>query len=156
MVSHLSCIQSLIFFFRLFELNRLTPSKFPAADILAQAGAGTRRDANPSHAREHFRAYYEGRTAFLDSRFGTEQMHLQALGTHPSYLRRGLARRLCQWGMDQAARDGAVVTLVASPMGRNVYPRLGFEELGIITVQVEGEEEKTELTAMAWDPKKHS
>lgn len=74
----------------------------------------------------------------LDSRFGAEQAHLQALGTHPSYLRRGLARRLCRWGMDQAARDGVVVTLLASPMGRGVYPRLGFDELGTITAQVDG------------------
>lgn len=55
--------------------------------------------------------------------------------------------------MDLAARDGVVVTLLASPMGRGVYPRLGFEELGTVTAQVEGEDEKTHLYAMAWDPK---
>lgn len=103
--------------------------------------------------REHSRACSEGRGAFLDSRFGAEQIHLQALGTRPSHLRRGLARRLCQWGMGRAARDGVVITLLASPMGRGVYPRFGFEELGTITAQVEGKEERTHLYAMAWDPK---
>lgn len=64
-------------------------------------------------------------------------MHLQALGTHPLFPRRGLARDLCRWGMDRAARDGVVVALLASPMGRGVYPRFGFEELGSVTAHVD-------------------
>lgn len=77
-------------------------------------------------------------------------MHLQALGTHPLFLRRGLARAMCGWGMRRAAGDGVAVTLLASPMGRRVYPRFGFEELGMVRARVDGEEEGTELYAMAW------
>lgn len=102
--------------------------------------------------KEHSRANAEGHRRFLDARFGTEQIRLQALGTHPMFLRRGLAAALCRWGMDRAAGDGVAVTLMASPMGRGVYPRLGFEELGCVTAQVDGEDEKTHLYAMAWQP----
>ena len=45
------------------------------------------------------------------------------------------------------------MTLLASPMGRLVYPRLGFKELGQATAQVPGEEERTFLYAMAFEPK---
>lgn len=58
--------------------------------------------------------------------------------------------------MEQAARDGVVVTLMASPMGRLVYPRLGFKELGEVTAQVPGEAERTFLYAMAYDHKAHA
>ena len=125
-----------------------------AGDILVRAGAASRRDADDAHVKEHSRAGSEGQKRFLDPRFGTEQIHLQALGTHPSFARRGLARALCRWGMDRAARDGVAATLMASPMGRGVYPRLGFEELGSVTAQVAGEDEKTHLYAMAWDPRR--
>lgn len=71
---------------------------------------------------------------------------------HPSFTQRGLARRLCQWGQDRAARDGVVVTLAAAPMARSFYPRFGFRELGMVTAQVEGEEERAFLWPMMWDP----
>lgn len=93
---------------------------------------------------------------YVDAIYGTEQIHLQALGTHPSFTRRGLAGRLVRWGMDRAVRDGVVAALLAAPLARNVYPRLGFVELGTTVVQVEGDEAKTFLYPMVWDPKLHT
>lgn len=103
----------------------------------------------------HARAADEGQRKFLHPRYGTEQIHLQALGTHPSFTRRGLARELCRWGMDRAAGDSIVATLLAAPVARQVYARFGFEELGLVTVRVEGQGEGTCLTPMAWDVRDH-
>ncbi|KAF8138096.1 hypothetical protein K438DRAFT_1996415 [Mycena galopus ATCC 62051] len=123
------------------------------SDVLAEAGAATRRDTAPARTAAYARACDEAHEKFLDAPHGTEQIHLQALGTHPSFTRRGLARVLCRWGMDRAAADGVVVTLLASPMGRGVYPRFGFEELGVVEAREEGKEERTALCAMRWDPR---
>lgn len=92
----------------------------------------------------------------MDAVYGTEQIHLQALGTPPSFTRRGLAGRLVRWGMDRAVRDGVVAALLAAPLARNVYPRLGFVELGTIVVQAEGDELRTFLYPMVWDPEQHA
>lgn len=116
-----------------------------------------RRDANLPHTAEHARAAHEGHATLLSTRYGTEQIHLQALGTHASVTGRGLARRLCRWGMDLATRDGvAAVTLQAAPLARAVYPRFGFVELGTVKVQVAGEEACTFLYPMAWEPGKEA
>ncbi|KAF3764966.1 hypothetical protein M406DRAFT_322815 [Cryphonectria parasitica EP155] len=126
------------------------------AAILNAAGAETRRDANAARSASHARAADEGHARYLDPVYGIDQIYLQALGTHPSFTRRGVARGLVRWGMDRAVRDGVVAVLQAAPMARAVYPRFGFEELGMVTAQVEGEEEKTFLWPMVWDPKKQA
>lgn len=126
-------------------------SSSPTAVGDALAHLPPRRDVDPAKAKEYSRAVDEGHARFLDAQFGTEQIHLQALGTHPLMTRRGLARRLCRWGMDQAAKDGVVATLQAAPLARGVYPWLGFVELGEVKVQVEGDEQCTFLYPMFWD-----
>ncbi|KAJ6488017.1 hypothetical protein C8R45DRAFT_1074476 [Mycena sanguinolenta] len=119
-------------------------------DVLAEAGAATRRDTTAARAAAYTRACDEAHEKYLIPQHGTAQIHLQALGTHPSFTRRGLAKALCRWGMDRADKDGIVATLVASPMGRDVYPRFGFEELGVVqAIDEEGERGPT-LSAMRW------
>lgn len=53
--------------------------------------------------------------------------------------------------MTRAKEQGKAVTLFASPMGERVYRRLGFREIGVVAVQVEGEEEKVEIPALVWE-----
>ncbi|KAF7344603.1 putative gnat family protein [Mycena sanguinolenta] len=117
-------------------------------DVLAEAGAATRRDTTPARAAAYAHACDEAHEKYLIPQHGTAQIHLQALGTHPSFTRRGLAKALCRWGMDCADRDGVVATLVASPMGRSVYPRFGFEELGVVQAMDEGGVHGPALCAM--------
>lgn len=45
-----------------------------------------------------------------------------------AYRRRGLATRLMRWAMDDLAAAGLVPILDATPDGREVYRRLGFED----------------------------
>ncbi|KAF2253971.1 hypothetical protein BU26DRAFT_516224 [Trematosphaeria pertusa] len=39
----------------------------------------------------------------------------------------------------------------ASPMGKRLYERLGFQMLGSVTAQVEGEDEKLELFCLDYE-----
>lgn len=52
---------------------------------------------------------------------------LDLCAVHPDYQGRGLAKKLVQWGLDEAkARGGLECTTEASIMGRRVYEKLGF------------------------------
>ncbi|TWU71564.1 hypothetical protein ED733_000660 [Metarhizium rileyi] len=49
----------------------------------------------------------------------------------PAYQGRGIARRLVQWGLDEAkARGGLECITEASLMGRRVYEKMGFRQEG--------------------------
>ncbi|KAF7547473.1 hypothetical protein G7046_g8988 [Stylonectria norvegica] len=49
----------------------------------------------------------------------------------PNFQRRGIAKQLVQWGLDEAQRRGGLEALTeASSMGRHVYLQLGFHQDG--------------------------
>ncbi|KAJ5757325.1 uncharacterized protein N7511_006019 [Penicillium nucicola] len=49
----------------------------------------------------------------------------------PAYQRKGLARALVQWGLDEAQRRGDLEAITeASAMGRHVYGQMGFKPVG--------------------------
>jgi GNAT superfamily N-acetyltransferase len=49
----------------------------------------------------------------------------------PAYQGRGIARRLVQWGLDEAkSRGGLECITEASTMGRRVYEKMGFQQEG--------------------------
>ena len=74
------------------------------------------------------------------------------LATFPEYQRRGAGAQLAHWGIEKAKSEGYVVTVFAEPSASQMYRRLCFEALGIVHTQVDGEEESTELVAMAYVP----
>ena len=118
-----------------------------------ERGGSTRRDAN----HEHFNAFWYGQIKAWKRYFGhigPEQMHLQILATLPEYQRRGHGSALCRWAMELVRRDGLKdMSVIASPMGYELYIWLGFERVGEFYIQVPGEEEKLRLEAMMHLPK---
>lgn len=58
-------------------------------------------------------------------------LDLDMLGTRPDYHGRGLGSMLLQWGLDRADRDGLEVYLSASPAGRPLYEKRGFQVVEI-------------------------
>ncbi|KAF2456063.1 hypothetical protein BDY21DRAFT_347798 [Lineolata rhizophorae] len=88
------------------------------------------------------------RRILFDEHYGSRHIHLQVLATHPAYQRLGAATALCEWGIGQALRHGVVVTLFASPMGKLLYQKLGFENVTTVPVKVQGEDASVELSAM--------
>lgn len=75
-------------------------------------------------------------------------MFLKILLCHPLYQRRGAGSALTRWGIDQAARYGLDTTVFASPMGLELYRKLGFREIGRFRVQVDKEVEFLEIPAL--------
>lgn len=107
------------------------------------------RDWNPRHVEAFRRAVRAALGEKFDSRYGEKQVHLQILGTHPYYQRRGAASALLRYGIQQAREEKLPITLLASPMGQPLYASFGFEDRGKVVVQVDGEEDKVTLDAMA-------
>ena len=111
-------------------------------------GIAERRDAN----REHMLAYGKAMTRSFDSffaRYGDEQLHLWMLITHPNFRRRGAGSQLCNWGVEESARRGGwILTVMASPMGKDLYEHLGCSLVGCETAQVDVEEEKVDIYAL--------
>ncbi|KAH8194378.1 hypothetical protein TruAng_011461 [Truncatella angustata] len=67
-------------------------------------------------------------------------MVLDLCVTDPAYQRRGIARRLVQWGLDEAKRRGDLeATTEGSAMGRHVYRQLGFQGVSDIVWEVDDE-----------------
>lgn len=83
--------------------------------------------------------------SYFDDKYKTCHCHLRILATHPDFQRRGAASALCRWGMENARERGVPVTVLASPMGEKIYGHLGFQYLGSVPVQVEGEEGKLSI-----------
>ena len=96
--------------------------------------------------------------AFKDyfSKYRGQQYHLWLLATHPDYRRRGAGSMLSGWGMDKAAEQGWVVTVLASPMGKKLYESLGYKALGNVIVQVDGEEEKLTVCCLEYHAPKQA
>ena len=52
---------------------------------------------------------------------------LQVLCVHPSHQRKGIATQMVRWGIEEAAKHGKGVIVIATPMGRPFYASVGFE-----------------------------
>ncbi len=55
---------------------------------------------------------------------------LGMLATHPDFQRRGLARKLVAWGVEQADRENVCASLVSSDGAEGFYRACGFVEVG--------------------------
>ncbi|KAI5464822.1 acetyltransferase [Mariannaea sp. PMI_226] len=67
-------------------------------------------------------------------------MVLDMCAVDPAYQRRGIAKQLVQWGLDEAVRRGGLEAITeASSMGRGVYQKLGFQPQEHIVYDVDPE-----------------
>jgi len=88
----------------------------------------------------------------FDARYPRGHVFLKILLCHPSYQRRGAGRALTRWGIDEARRRRLNTTVFASPMGFELYRKLGFCEIGRFRVQLENEDVFLEIPAMVLPP----
>jgi predicted acetyltransferase len=101
---------------------------------------------------EFRKALARAKAEWFDARYGNEHLNLMILATHPDHRRQGAASKLLAWGIQEAQTKKVSITLFSSPMGLPLYRKNGFEQVGLVHVQVEGEEEYIELPAMVLDP----
>lgn len=60
-----------------------------------------------------------------------EHWYLMELAVAPDYRRQGVGRGLLNWGLNWARREGLMVLLDSTPMGRELYRGAGFVKRGI-------------------------
>lgn len=90
----------------------------------------------------------EAKEVLLNRRYGENQMFLLSLATHQDHKRHGSRTMICRWGMAKPREMGLAVTLFASDMGKMLYDKLGFKQVGVSGLQVDGEEEELSIPAM--------
>jgi len=112
-----------------------------------------RKDGAPARMKAFREALAKCKEAWFTSKFGTQQLTLMMLGTRPDYERRGAGTMLTKWGLARAKDEKIPVTLFSSPMAEKLYATLGFREVGVVHVQVEGEPEFMEFPGMVWEAK---
>ena len=59
---------------------------------------------------------------------GKGHMWLTILCVDEKYQRRGIGKRLLEWGAKTADREGVATGLVSSPAGSGLYKRCGYRE----------------------------
>ncbi len=127
----------------------------PRAAALTTSEAGSsdqRRDADPKRMRLFEESLTKARTHYFERIYGENRIHLRVLVTHPDCQRRGAGGNLVTWGIEKAKEDNLAVTLFASPIGGQLYRKLGFRDLSVIKVQVDGESESVCMGVMAYLP----
>lgn len=87
----------------------------------------------------------------LDARYAQGHMFLKILLCHSRYRGRGAGTALTQWGMNKARAQGLNTTLFASPMGQELYKKLGFKVVDRFRVQLENETEALDIPAMVYE-----
>lgn len=58
-----------------------------------------------------------------------QKKDLAVLSVHPNHQRKGVGKKLLQWGIKQAAEENKEVFLLSSPEGRPLYLSQGFRTL---------------------------
>lgn len=111
--------------------------------------AKSRRDGNEARMAAWATIMPQAKGRIFNSRFGKQHIHLQVLATHPARQRLGAGSQLCCEGIILAQEHNLAITVFASPMGKRLYSKLGFQPLGNVDVYVTGEEERVTIAALA-------
>ncbi|KAF5663904.1 gnat family protein [Fusarium circinatum] len=92
-----------------------------------------RKDCNPARLKAYSEATMKARKDIFVSSFGERQLSLRQMATHPDYWKRA-------------------IPMFAGNMGKLLYAKFGFKELGRVKIQVPGESEAIYEIAMVWNP----
>lgn len=68
-------------------------------------------------------------TAVIIAQNTDSKIDLAVLSVHPSHQRKGVGKKLLQWGMERAAEENKPVFLLSSPEGYPLYLSQGFRTL---------------------------
>lgn len=101
------------------------------AEIAAEAKAAEAEGFPPNGDRKMMADFFGSiNEAKKKNLGGRAYMLLHILVTDPAHHRRGVGALQLKWGLDEADKLGLPAYLEASPMGRPLYAKWGFEALG--------------------------
>lgn len=69
----------------------------------------------------------------MDLKEGKGHLWLTILCVDAKFQRKGVGKKLLEWGAKQADKDGIATGLVASPVGSGLYKKLGYRDVKTIT-----------------------
>jgi len=75
----------------------------------------------------------------MDSREGVRErgyLYMAILAVEPKFQRMGVGRKLLEWGLDMADREGLEAFIEASPAGKPLYEKMGWREVGFTDVDL--------------------
>lgn len=78
-----------------------------------------------SHAKEIMTETRNAERLYPDERW-----RLAFISVSPNHQRRGIGRKLVQWGLDRSEEEGVAAVLEASDAGKGLYEKMGFAEVG--------------------------
>ena len=61
----------------------------------------------------------------------SERWYLDGLAVDPSYQRRGIGRKLMEWGLERSKEEDVPITLTGTPAGLRLYEKIGFKEVQV-------------------------
>jgi GNAT superfamily N-acetyltransferase len=64
---------------------------------------------------------------------------------HPNHQRKGIGKKLLQWGLDRADKEKIVSWLFARPAAAKMYRNAGFKPVGLLEVHVPEDDEPLDV-----------
>ncbi len=111
-----------------------------------------RRDADLAHYHAFFTAANEADERYWKGLY-PENVYLSALYTDPEYQGQGAGQLMMHWGFHVAAGKQSVVGVSASnKTAAEIYRHWGFNDIGTIKLQKEGEEACIEMPVLLYKP----
>ena len=98
-------------------------------DVPIETNPEPSTEANRPDKNEAAWAEFIASTQVLNKKYvaGKKRIHLGFLATDPDYHRRGAGKMLLDWGSKWADEEGLQITHTATPVGKHLYQREGFE-----------------------------
>jgi ribosomal protein S18 acetylase RimI-like enzyme len=114
--------------------------------------SGFAEDANVELLNWFFGCLDAKRNAFMVPR-GKGYLYMALLAVDPKCQRMGVGRKLLEWGLEKADREGLECWIEASPAGKPLYEKVGWREVGFTDVELRrwgwtGEEEVSRTVSM--------
>ena len=130
--------------FRFFCKSDILIVSNPTAECL-------HRDANLTRAIDFENKFTRAKRSLVDNVFGSNQIYLNTLATHPDYQSRGAGTSLVRSGLDMASNYRANVTLIATEAGRPIYRHVGFKSFVNISISSVDEDADFPFDVMFYD-----
>ena len=67
---------------------------------------------------------------------GKGYVYMAILAVGPEWQRMGVGRKLLEWGLEKADREGLECWIEASPAGKPLYEKVGWREVGFTDVEL--------------------
>lgn len=142
--------------FAVWDISNLTGgASRPQKASTAKPAQSVRRDAAPKRMQAWKQILQEAKDQYFESQYGSRQIQLQILATHPKFQRLGAGSRLVNEGIRFAEASAKAISVFASPMGKRLYSKLGFKSIASVTVQAGGETESVSVEAMVYEPENY-